>query len=247
MPTQMIICIIVAIIIFAAVIIVSVHNRLVNKGRKDALKFIDDNNWEGKLYNKFSDYIKTFNYDDKDTLVNIENNLISSMESIGKEFIDEQIRENKDTLSKYSIKFLSSNYSKKLTSSIINKINIFERVDEILRGRTESFNEEIVKEEEKLDNEYKDDKLYYIKESDVELEQSTEEQPLVDSDENGLEWRGFTVPSKEEEAQLNPQIEEDEPYNEFDESMEVITDDVYIDSKGRLHDKVTGKFVKKKK
>ena len=46
--------------------------------------------------------------------------------------------------------------------------------------------------------------------------------------------------------------EEDESYDSTDESMELIiedteTSDYYVDNLGRLHDKVTGKFVKKRK
>ena len=50
---------------------------------------------------------------------------------------------------------------------------------------------------------------------------------------------------KEEFKNLNPQVEEEELFNKDDDSMEVIDESkYYIDSRGRVHDKSTGKFVK---
>ena len=86
--------------------------------------------------------------------------------------------------------------------------------------------------------------FYINDENDIVLENSKEE--LVESDDNGLEERGFVLPNKKEEEQLNPQSDEEESYDATDESMELVVEpETYVDSKGRLHDKSTGKYIKK--
>ena len=128
---------------------------------------------------------------------------------------------------------------------LINTLDLNKMIELQLGDRYEAFANNEVKEEANLVEQYAKESIYNIDEDTMDALPEATVKELLESDTDGLEKRGFTLPSKEEESKLNPQVEEDESYNENDESMELIDEEnTYVDSRGRLHDKRTGKFIK---
>ena len=243
MDTTKLVSIIVALIlVVGAGFLVYFRYKKSSAGREEATKFLDG--LKDALYNELVDIIKTFNYDDYDSLVGIESEIIIKMTDAAKVFITKELEKSQDLLSIIALKALTPEFIDKFVDLIINKIDIVKSVDEITNIKLEERFKEFEDEDESLQKDYSDGSIYYIDEDEVVPLEIAKEQELKDSDDNGLAERGFVLPNKKELESLNPQTDSEESYDATDESMEIIADNTYVDSRGRLHDKATGKFIK---
>lgn len=205
-------------------------------------KFKDD------LYSDFINIIHKFDYKSLSNLNDIEIRLIDNMITEGHKYLNKQISDLKEScLSNGAYKVLNKDFTENFIDNIIKKIDIFKSVEEQLGDRYQELQETYVKEDKELSKEYSDESIYYINDKNIVLDSTTNVE-LLESDEDGLEKRGFVLPSKAEEARLNKQVDEEELYNSEDDSMEIIgedTESTYIDSMGINRDKATNKKIKK--
>lgn len=216
------------------------------KGKEEANEFLDG--LKNALCNQLLLIIKNFNYDDYDNLVGIELEIVNQLSDAARDYIEEQLEKSSSLLSAMAIRILSPQFINYFIDNLINTIDLDRTIENQLGDKYERFVTDIEKEEKELETQYNNSKLYYIDEDEVEeLQILDDKKELPESDDNGLEERGFTIPSKEEEQQLNPQVDEEEVYDATDISMEIVPEETtYVDSRGRVHDKATGKFIKSK-
>ena len=167
------------------------------------------------------------------------------MISDGNKIVREELNRESTKLSKKATKVLTNRFIENYIDSIINNIDIFKSVEEQLGDRYQSLYDTYIKEEIALKKDYSNESIYYINDKNIKLD-STSGVTLLESDEDGLEKRGFTLPSKAEEAKLNKPVDEEESFNSEDESMEIIgedTESTYIDSLGQTRDRATNKLI----
>lgn len=214
-------------IILIGFISFSLYIKRRSKGKEIANIFLEG--LRDSIYNNMLKVIKKFKYNNYDNLVGIETAVIKEMISSSVEYIENEIIES-STLTKLTIKFLTTDYIEKFVKNIVNSIDVLKNIEKQLGDKYEEFAKNTIVEEEKYTEEFKNNN-YYESDEDVKLEYT--------------ENRELTEEEKEEFKNLNPQIEEEESFNKDDDSMEVIDESkYYIDSRGRVHDKSTGKFVK---
>ena len=248
MTIPQIIALIIAIIIviFIGIFTYFMHKRK-TEGREEAEKFL--NSIKDALLEKLITIIKEFDYSKYDNLVGIEVDVLNKLKEVAKTFIISQVKSPACKLSLFCVKILlSEDTIDKFIDFIIDKLNVNTKVEEQLGDRYEKMYSGFEEEEKQLEETYNNPELYN-EEDIVDLPHTNDNNELLDSDDNGLEERGFVLPSKKEEAELIPQSEEEEVYNPEDDSMELVKeedDGTYYDSRGRLHDK-SGKFIKMKK
>lgn len=214
-----------------------------SKGKEEARSFL--NGLVASLLENTKHIIADFNYDDYDSLVGIEIDIFNKMVEAAKKYITDELNKDVNILSVLALKALTPEFIDDFVTKLIGDIDIMKSVDSICKDKFEELEAKFAEEDKELDKEYSNNVYYINDENDIVLESSKEEE-LIESDDNGLEERGFVLPNKKEEEQLNPQSDEEESYDATDESMELVVEpETYVDSKGRLHDKSTGKYIKK--
>lgn len=200
------------------------------QGEDEANKFLDG--LTDTIFTKLLDIIKSFNYDDYDDLVGIEVKIIGEMVDCAKEYIKEELSKSHDMISILAQKILTDEFIEKFVNKIIDTINLPETIELQLGDKFEKFNKEIVEEDKKLTEEYSDSKIYFKDEKDIS------------------EAKDLSIPNLEEliatnDVEIIQPREDEEEFNSEDSSMEIIPDSTtYVDSRGRIHDKATGKFIK---
>lgn len=204
------------------------------------------NGLKDTIMNKMYQFIKDFKYDEYESLVGIELDLINQLTLEAEDYIQDELEKNYPVLSALTRKVFTPGFIDNYISKLINGIDLEASIEEQLGDRYKTLFDKFESEEKELDAQYSNDELYYEDDTEVKLEEVKEEE-LPENDDNGLKERGFVKPNKKEESELNPQVEDEEQFNSNDESMELIDDNTYVDSKGRLHDKSTGKYIKSKK
>lgn len=182
------------------------------------------------FYDVISDIIENINFDDYDSLVELENDII------------EQIY---DTILNYTKDYLNQAAKDDIITSIVFKLlnnedRIIQFIDELIRKY------DVTKKLEGAWAENFKIKTANISEADSELEEiySDKSQYIETVSDKDLIPAKDVLPTDEELQNLNPPSEEDKEYDpENDDSVEVIDDDSYIDKQGRRRSKSTGRFV----
>ena len=201
------------------------------EGKDEANKFLEG--LKSALFEKMLDIIKNFNYDDFDDLVGIEVSVVEAMVKCAKNYIMETIGKSQSILSVIALKILTDEFIEQFVEKLINTIDIPATVEVQLGDKMERFNKEIVEEDKELEKEYSDSKIYFKEDNEIG------------------ELRNLSMDNIDElittnKVEIIPPKDEEEPFNEEDSSMEIVSDDstTYVDSRGRVHDKATGKFIK---
>lgn len=206
------------------------HFKKGKEGEIEAKQFLDG--LKETLYNKMLDIIKNFNYEDYEDLVGIEVSIINSMTLAAKDYINNTLKQSTDVLSILAQKVLTDEFIEKFIDTIINKIDLPGTIELQLGDKFERFNKEIEEEDKKLTDEYSDGKVYFKNEDEIS------------------EVEDLSIPNLEElittnDVEIIPHKDDEEAFNAEDSSMEIVPDSTtYVDSKGRVHDKTTGKFIK---
>ncbi len=238
-------------IILACVVILSIVFMLgtlyivkkINKGQLEAQIFLDS--IRDTLYDRIYLILKDYNYDSRDSIVGIESEIIEKSIYDLKDLVSHLIEESAESMSKWELNSLNNKLIDSFVTSIINEVDIPATIDNINVEKYESAESKFAEEDKQLQEEYSNSKLYIEDEKELDnIKYNIDNQEILEEDKDGIEKRGFTLPSKEEESKLLPQSELEESYDSEDISMEVIPDNVFVDSKGRLHDKVTGRYIK---
>ena len=214
------------------------------QGEKEANDFLDG--LKDALLESIKSIIADFNYDDYDSLIGIEIEIFNRMVEAAKKYIEDELNKDYNIISALAIKALTPEFIELFVEKLIGNIDIMKSVDSICQDKYQELETKFAEEDKELDKEYSNNVYYINDEKDIVLEASEGPIKLVDSDDNGKQERGFVLPNKKEEEQLNPQVDEEESYDSTDESMELVVEpETYTDSKGRVHDKATGKYIKK--
>ena len=208
-------------VIFLALIVFFIYmsKKKLKNGKEEANKFLDG--LKDALYNQLVDVIKNFDYSKISNLNEVEIIIIDKMIDTGNKYVQTEISKSTSILSTIALKVLNAQFIENFIDTVINNIDIFKSVEEQLGDRYQELYKTYVKEDSDLQKEYSNESIYYINDNNIKLD-STGGITLLESDEDGLEKRGFTLPSKAEEAKLNKPIEEEESFNENDESMEIV-------------------------
>ena len=208
-------------VIFLALIVFFIYmsKKKLKNGKEEANKFLDG--LKDALYNQLVDVIKNFDYSKISNLNEAEIIIIDKMIDTGNKYVQTEISKSTSILSTIALKVLNAQFIDNFINTVINNIDIFKSVEEQLGDRYQELYKTYVKEDSDLQKEYSNESIYYINDKNIKLD-STNGITLLESDEDGLEKRGFTLPSKAEEAKLNKPIEEEESFNENDESMEIV-------------------------
>ena len=226
--SEWIIISLVVFIILIGLISFSIYIKRRAKGKEIAKIFLEG--LRDNIYNNMLKVIKKFKYNNYDNLVGIETAVIKEMISSSVEYVQNEIIES-PTLTRFAINFLyTTDTIENFVKIVVNSIDVSKNIEKQLGDKYEEFVKNTIAEEEKYTEEFKNNN-YYESDEDVKLEYT--------------ENRELTEEEKEEIKNLNPQTDEEESFNKDDDSMEVIDESkYYIDSRGRVHDKSTGKFVK---
>ena len=216
----------------------------INKGKLEAQIFLGS--IRDTLYDRLYLILKDYNYDSRDSIVGIESEIIEKSIYDLKVLVSHLIEESAESMSRWELNSLNGKSIDSFVTSIINEIDIPATIDNINAEKYESAESKFAEEDKQLQEEYSNSKLYIEDDKDVQdlTNYNIDNNDILEEDKDGIEKRGFTLPSKEEESKLLPQSESEESYDSEDISMEVIPDNVFIDAKGRLHDKATGRYIK---
>ncbi len=224
------------------IVIVIYILKKISEANMKAAKFLSAT--KDVLYDRLLIILKEYNYDSKESIVGIESEIIEKGITELKKILTNLIEESAVHMSKLE-RYLLLKTVDNFISSIINQIDIPATIDNINKDRYESAESAFAEEDKHLQEEYSNSDLYIDDDKELEsIDCNINSQEILEEDKDGIEKRGFTLPNKEEESQLLPQSESEESYDSEDISMEIIPDNVFIDAKGRLHDKTTGRYIK---
>ncbi len=230
-----------AIAISFIVIIIYILKKISEANMK-AAKFLSGT--KDVLYDRLLLILKEYNYDSKESIVGIESEIIEKGITELKKILTRLIEESAVHMSKLE-RYLLLKTVDNFISSIINQIDIPATIDNINKDRYESAESTFAEEDKHLQEEYSNSNLYIDDDKELDnIDFNINDKGILEEDKDGIEKRGFTLPNKEEESQLLPQSESEESYDSEDISMEIIPDNVFVDAKGRLHDKTTGRYIK---
>lgn len=177
---------------------------------------------------------------DKDSIAEIENVILKEIYNTCwnylRNVVEKNIDTNKDFFTQAVLALLEN---KEFVEDFIRKLIESECLQTIIHAKASMLIEERVKE-----------KLIESEEEDKELqEEFSDQDKYIEElkDEDQTHGEEIEVPTEEELAELNPQVDEPENLDpENDPSVEVIDDetDIYYDKSGKPRSKKTGKWVK---
>lgn len=218
----LVICVIVAIVIRGKSNKPTVADKITAKEFLEGLSEV--------FYNKMLEIVNTVDITKFDSIEELEVSLLSDIYSACWTYTEEQLAEHaqEDILTAMVLRIIDKDFVTKFIDELINNKEINRMISEMWDSKFEVVSEEVIEEDNKLIEEF-----------------SNTEEYVEEFNENVLEEAKEVIPTEEEIAVLNPQLEVDEvEYDpETDTSVEVIEDDVYIDENGRKRSKSTGRFV----
>jgi hypothetical protein len=179
-----------------------------------------------ELYDLVLQTIIDFDYTKYSNIADLEIEVINSVTETCKKCINDELADSKDMLSVLILKCLDSGMIEEFINKIIKEFGVEELVENKISEMVEEKYDAAIAEDEEISAKFNDSESF----NEVEMD----ELPAAEEEK---------VP-EEVLKTLNPQVEEEESYNEDDDSMEVLDDDLYYDAKGRLRSKSTGKYVK---
>lgn len=219
-------------IIILALIIFAIYLRFKknpsNNDKDLALEFL--NGLSEVIYKKITDIINNINFFEYDSLIKLEAAVLNEIYDAVWEYVEGELAEaaKTDILTAMTLKVLNKEFVDKFLDNFLEKHQISAKIEERYNSYTESLAESIEEEDKRLQEQFSDPSQY-------NQDTSVDDLPKYQPEEISEEVLSSLIPQKEEE----------EEYVENDETMEILDDDTYIDSNGRLRSKTTGKFVKR--
>ena len=180
------------------------------------------------LYDLMINTIIEFDYSKYASISEMEIDVINSVIDTCKTSIRKEIEESKDLLSVLVLKCLDSEMIEKFIMDLIKEFDINDKVNTKIGEVVKDRYAEAEEEDKELVNKFSDQSLYVEEELPIE-DLPPAEKPVV---------------NPEVLANLNPQVDEEEEFNSEDESMEIVDEETYVDTNGRLRSKSTGQYVK---
>jgi Asp-tRNA(Asn)/Glu-tRNA(Gln) amidotransferase C subunit len=219
---------IIVLILVIIAIIIGLKTNKTNNGKLEAENFLTG--LSDVFYNKMVEIINEFDFSQYSSIAEAETAVLKQIYEAVWDYTRRQldIISNKNILTKLAIKIIDEDFVIKFIDNLASNKNISELIENsysnIVKGRLDS----MVEEDEKLQEEFSDQSKYVEDFDSVDLEPAKEEDDNSDDGEP-----------------INPPRDEEEPYNESDESMEIVDedDDIYIDKGGRKRSRKTGKWV----
>ena len=235
--TFVVLCIIGTIIYFR------LKNSPKQEDKEAAKKFLEG--LKDNLYNLMLNIIRDFDYSQYESFVDMEANIMFRINECCHLYIEKELEKQTDLLSVLALKALKSGMIDEFIEFIISTFNVDETIKSHANKIQQDTLDESVKEDNKLQEKFSNEEEYYSNE-----ESTNEDLEKVNEEEL----------KKEEEShkdEIIPMIDDEEPYNPEDPSMEVLEDgddgkennnneDIYYDSTGRARSKSTGRYVKLK-
>lgn len=212
-----------------AIIIRAKSNKPTVADKITAKEFLDG--LSDAFYNKMIDIVNTVDITKYDSIYKLEADLLSEIYDACWTYTDQQLSEHKeeDILTAMVLRVIDKEFVIKFINELFTNKELHVKIEELWNNKFNLVSEEVIKEDDALIEEFSNPEEYVEEFNEAELEEAKD-----------------IVPTEEEIAALNPQVEIDEvEYDpETDTSVEIIEeDDVYIDKKGRKRSKSTGRYV----
>ena len=223
-----IITIIGAIVVLAFIILaifIGIKNNKTKFDKKKADEFLQG--LSDTFYKKMMSIVINFDVTEYSSIQEFEEETLSCIYNELWDYVSEELLElsQADIISAVVVKILNKEYVEAFIKKLVEEYNIVERLNSIWEDNK---NNEIVEEDKKLQEMFSDQSQY--------VEESKAEDLIPVQVEE---------PSKEDIKSLIPAVDDEKEYDpETDSSVETINEEeTFVDSRGRLRSKKTGRYV----
>lgn len=186
------------------------------------------------FYDKIMEIVNGINFSDFNSIEELEAKVFHDIYDTIWEYVSKELEEasKKDILTALVLKVINKEFVDKFIDNLLENEDIIPKIENGWKtSKIEATSDQILKEEEKVAKEFSDKSQYN---EDFNKEDLPKGGDVIDVDEEAAK---NLVPAKDVS-------EDDLKYDtENDDSVEIMDDETFVDSKGRKRDKKTGRYV----